>query len=88
MLTWGYQKPRRFANGEPVEYYGVGDCLSTDTKPTEGIANGSVLHEMDTSKTFKFDAEGSAWVEVTGESGTPSDVQFATRSEVRGVLNG
>lgn len=87
MLTWGYQKPTRIVNGEPVEQYGVGDCLSTDTKPTTGIANGSVLHEMDTSTTYKYNAEGGEWVEVTGDSGTPSDIQYATRAEVRGVLN-
>lgn len=88
MLTWGYQKPTRIVNGEPVEQYGVGDCLSTDAKPTTGIANGSVLHEMDTSTTYKYNAEGGEWVEVTGDSGAPSDIQYATRAEVRGVLNG
>lgn len=25
-----------------------GECLSTDTKPTDDIANGSILIEMDT----------------------------------------
>lgn len=43
-------------------YYG----LSTDTKPTTGIGNGSVFIEMDTGKAFFFDAENSLWLEVGG----------------------
>ena len=31
--------------------------LSTDTKPTENIGNGSTFFEMDTSKVFLFDKE-------------------------------
>ena len=38
--------------------------LSTDTKPTEGIANGSCLIEMDTGKVFMFNETASEWVEV------------------------
>ena len=39
-------------------------CLSTDTKPTDGIANGSVCLEMNTGKVFVFNEAGSAWVEL------------------------
>lgn len=39
-------------------------CLSTDTKPTD-TANGSKLIEMDTGKTYYFDAENSTWIEFT-----------------------
>ena len=39
-------------------------CLSTDTKPTNGIANGSLLIEIDTGKIFMFNETGSAWVEL------------------------
>lgn len=38
-------------------------CLSTDTKPTEGVANGSVCIEMDTSKIYFFDEENAEWLE-------------------------
>lgn len=38
-------------------------CKSTDAKPTSGIANGSQIVEMDTSKVYFFDAEESAWIE-------------------------
>lgn len=39
-------------------------CLSTDAKPTDGIANGSTCIEMDTGKIFMFNEAGSAWVEL------------------------
>lgn len=37
-------------------------CLSTDTKPTSGIATNSLAQELDTNKTYYFD--GSTWAEV------------------------
>lgn len=39
--------------------------LSTDTKPTDGIGNGSAFIEMDTGKLFFYDASegGSGWIE-------------------------
>ena len=40
-------------------------CLSTDSKPTDGIANGSICIEMDTGKIFMFNEAGSAWVELS-----------------------
>lgn len=39
-------------------------CLSTDSKPTTGIANGSTCIEMNTGKIFMFNEAGSAWVEL------------------------
>ena len=48
--------------------YVEGACLSTDTKPTSGILNGSVLIEMDTSKVYFYDESGSQWLEFGGES--------------------
>lgn len=46
-----------------------GECLSTDTKPTEGIANGSCLIEMDTGDRFMFDEAGSQWLNITNPGG-------------------
>lgn len=43
--------------------YCEGFCLSTDTKPTDGIANGSILVEIDTGNVFFFNEEASTWVE-------------------------
>lgn len=40
-------------------------CLSTDSKPTTGIANGSICIEMNTGKIFMFNEAASAWVELT-----------------------
>ena len=39
-------------------------CLAADTKPTEGIANGSLVLEMDTNKIYAFNEAGSAWIEL------------------------
>lgn len=38
-----------------------GNCRSTDTKPIENIANGSMLMEMDTSTLYLFDEESHTW---------------------------
>ena len=46
-----------------AKYYREGECLSTDTKPTDGWANGSKLLEMDTGKVFMFDEANSQWRE-------------------------
>lgn len=45
-----------------------GQCLSTDTKPTLNIANGSQMIEMDTSKAFFFDESSSEWLEFGGDA--------------------
>jgi hypothetical protein len=39
-------------------------CLSTDTKPTENIANGSELLEMDTGKVYVFDRDNMTWIKL------------------------
>lgn len=44
-------------------FYKEGKCLSTDVKPTSGLANGSILIEMDTSKVCIFDEQNSLWRE-------------------------
>ena len=45
--------------------YVEGVCLSSDAKPTSGIANGSMLIEINTGKIFMFNEAGSAWVELS-----------------------
>lgn len=45
-----------------------GECLSTDTKPTLNIANGSQMIEMDSSKVYFFDEASGDWLEFGGES--------------------
>ena len=41
-------------------------CVSSDTKPEENIATGSVLIEVDTKKVYLFNASStsSKWVEM------------------------
>lgn len=39
-------------------------CLSTDSKPTEGVQNGSIVIEMDTGKLYMYNEAGTAWVEL------------------------
>lgn len=36
--------------------------LSSDTKPTEGIPNGSSFLEIDTSTMYFFDAAAGTWL--------------------------
>lgn len=37
-------------------------CKSADTKETDGIANGSMCLEMDTSTFYAFDEAGGEWL--------------------------
>ena len=39
--------------------------LSTDTKPVDGVGNGSIFLELDTFKVFMFDEENKTWIAVT-----------------------
>lgn len=41
--------------------------LSTDTKPTEGVATGSTFLEVDTSKVYFFDEVSATWIAAGGE---------------------
>lgn len=60
-VVWRYMGADQ--NGVEL-YYGVGHCLSTDTKPTQNMYNGSTLLEMDTSKVCVFDAANTQWREL------------------------
>lgn len=54
----------KFTVSESTTMFG----LSTDTKPTTGVVNGSAFIEMDTSTIYFFDAAGSQWLEWGGGS--------------------
>lgn len=55
-----YKQLMRMTNGkDQIE----ATCLSTDTKPTRNVSNGSVLIEMDTSKIYFYDEANSMWKE-------------------------
>lgn len=47
-------KPMNMAD----EYSG----LSTDTKPTDGVYQGSIFVEVDTGDVYLFNADGGEWV--------------------------
>lgn len=42
------------------EYFG----LSTDEKPTEGVATGSVFVEVDTADAYLYDEVSESWEKV------------------------
>lgn len=44
-------------------YYMELSGLSTDTKPTAEVAQGSIFQEVDTGKVFFFDEASGTWVE-------------------------
>ena len=46
-----------------------GACLSTDSKPTTGIANGSMCLEIDTGKLYAYNEDDGEWVEQPGAGG-------------------
>lgn len=65
-------------SGDYTQNYGmvIVYCISSELKPTNGIANGSICFEIDTNKAYLFDEEGSQWNEVplpsSGGGGAPS----------------
>ena len=42
------------------------ECLSTDTKPTAGIVNGSLCLELDTGDFYYFDGTDDTWKKIGG----------------------
>ena len=46
-------------NGGANEYAG----LSTDSKPTNGVATGAIFVEVDTGKVFFYNSAATTWVE-------------------------
>lgn len=59
-------------------------CNSADTKPTDGLVNGSKLTEVDTGKTYLFDEANTEWVEYAegGGGGGSSDLTVFTVSSI------
>lgn len=53
-------------------------CLSTDTKPTSGIANGSSCIEMDTGDKYMFDEAGGQWIKLGSGGGGQAEVWFTS----------
>lgn len=51
--------------------------LSTDSKPTEGVTNGSQFIELDSGKIFIFDKDSELWVEY-GSGAKTGGMKFKT----------
>lgn len=49
-------------NGQPIELQEI-YCTSSETKPTTGLAMGSVAIEVDTGDVFFFNETSGTWVE-------------------------
>jgi len=41
-------------------------CASTDTKPVNGVPNGSTCIEIDTGDGYLFNADAGEWVKQSG----------------------
>lgn len=73
----------------------VYDGLSSETKPTENIPNGTIFHEIDTGDNYQFNEDAGTWVKQPsqggGGGGGGSDLPPVTASDngkVLGVVNG
>ena len=47
--------------------------LSTDDKPTAGVATGSEFLEVDTGDVYAFDEVGGTWAKI--RAGVPADAE-------------
>ena len=64
MIT--YLKDSAYVNGKNIIQIA---CNSGDTKPTSGVATGSICYEANTGKKFMFDEESGDWVEFGSGGG-------------------
>ena len=51
-----------------VTYYEFSG-LHDDTKPTYGVANGSLFLEMDTGDVYAYDEAGETWLKIAALGG-------------------
>lgn len=66
-------------------------CLSTDDKPTDSVATGSIIRTVDTGKTYAFDETISTWTEVNfngGGGGGGGSSDFSTAELTLTLGNG
>lgn len=60
MIT--YLKNELYSTGKTVAQIA---CLSTDTKPTDGIVTGSICLEVDTGDVYAYDEIGESWNKIS-----------------------
>lgn len=58
----------------PNRFYTKFFGLSTDTKPTTDLANGSIFIEIDTSKAYFFDEENKEWLQAASGEVDPQEI--------------
>ena len=66
-------------------------CLSTDDKPTDGVATGSIIRTVDTGKPYAFNETSSTWTEVNfngGGGGGGGSSDFSTASVTVSMTSG
>ena len=94
-VTWHFTEKILNPTTREYQWYKKGECLSTDAKPNKSnsnLLNGSKLQEIDTGKTYLYNADADNWVVFNDGSGgggggdiDPEDV--ATDSEVNEMFN-
>lgn len=47
-----------------VKYYEMAGLSTTDTKPTSGVATGSLFLEVDTGDVYAYDEAGESWGKI------------------------
>lgn len=57
-----YLKKQPMDTGDGKVYVEI-SSLSTDSKPIDGVAQGSILTEVDTGKVYFFNETAATWVE-------------------------
>jgi len=62
MITYLSNRSYDFAKGTNIIEIA---CLSTDTKPTTGVATGSIALEVNTGKIYAFDEVSGNWSELS-----------------------
>lgn len=70
MITWRERKATGRYLSKGGKQISIDDgqisCDSTDEKPVEGVANGTVLIENDTGKIYLFSESLAQWFELGG----------------------
>ena len=64
MVRVTYSDVVKYGKGNEKVSYREYAGLSTDTKPTEGVATGSVFLEVDTTDVYLYDEASEEWNKV------------------------
>lgn len=72
MITYIHNEERQIGDNTYVWF--IGNCLSTDVKPTELVYATSKLFELDTFKSFIFN--GTEWLPVSSGGGLGNQELF------------